>query len=153
MYCPTNWSSNWVISNRVSAYVTGLWSAQYHIDGKLLKRVETALAKSCSYRDLLSTHNLVDSYLVPDAEAIEDAVIGVLNMIYPRSGGTKKGHSKDALPKKRVNAVGKASSLKASEGKWSWWSCKQCWSYDQFSSNKIQTSIDRGSTRTSGPLH
>lgn len=112
MYCPTNWSSNWVISNRVSAYVTGPWSAQYHIDGKLLKRVETALANSCSYRDMLSTRSLVDSYLVPDVEGMEDAVIGVLNMKYPHSGGTKKGRSKDAPPKKWVNTVGKASSLK-----------------------------------------
>lgn len=61
---------------------------------------------------MLSTRSLVDSYLVPDAEAMEDAVIGVLNMKYPHSGGTKKGHSKDAPPKKRVNTVGKASSLK-----------------------------------------
>ena len=66
-------------SNTFLACVAVSWSVTYDIHSKLLKRVEIALANPCSCRDLLSTTSLVDSQLVPNAHAMEDAVIGALN--------------------------------------------------------------------------
>lgn len=39
----------------------------------------------------MSTCNLVDSHLVPNAYAMEDAVIGALNKKSPHFGGAKGG--------------------------------------------------------------
>lgn len=80
----------------VSAHAAGSWGVHYSFKPELLKRVKTALANSCSCRDLLSTRSLVESRLVSNAYTMENAVIEALSKKHPRPNVAKGGHSKEA---------------------------------------------------------
>ena len=70
------------------------------------------LAKSSPCKDLLSTHNLIESHLVPLAYEMEDAVIGALNRKRPRPNAAKRNYNKYAPPGKRANIAEQVSPLK-----------------------------------------
>lgn len=96
--CP----SDFIVSNMVSAHAASSWGVHYGLKLELRKQVETALANSCPWRDLLSTRNLVESSLVSDAYAMKDVVIGALSRKRPRHNVTKGGRNKEAPLGKRA---------------------------------------------------
>ena len=96
----------------MSVRFAGSWGVQFLLKPDQLKRVETVLANSCPYRELLSTYNLIESHLVPPGHRMEDAVIGALNRKRSRPPTTKKDQSKDASTAKWVNIVQQVSLLK-----------------------------------------
>ena len=96
----------------MSVRFAGSWGVQLLLKPDQLKRVEAVLANSCSYRELLSTYNLIESRLVPPGHKMKDAVIGVLNRKRSRSQTTKRDQNKGVPATKRVNIVQQVSLLK-----------------------------------------
>ena len=96
----------------MSVCVAVSWGVHFPLAPDQLKRVEAALANSCSSRELLSTYNLLESRLILPGHMMEDAVIGALTRKRSRPPTTKRDQSKDAPVAKRANIVQQVPPLK-----------------------------------------